>query len=117
MDGKEEYIRELEEVIGKFLEPLKGIPYPIAIKALTCCEVLSFDLSSRENRQLLDLLKTVAKIAGEEAYKKGIFTKRPNEAGNKIEPFVISAVNKVNLKADKPKTKKGKIKVAGYPDI
>jgi len=117
MNDREEYIRQLEAIISKFLEPLRGIPYPIAIKALTECEVLHFDLSNEDNKELLELLESAAQRAGEEAYKQGISTKRPNEAGNHIEPFVISALNKVGLKADKPLTKSGKKKVAGYPDI
>jgi len=117
MNECEEYIKQLETIISKFLEPLKGIPYRIAIKALTGCKVLHFDLSKKNNKELLELLKSAAQMAGDEAYKKGIFTTRPNEAGNHIEPFVISALNKVGLKANKPTTKSGKKKVAGYPDI
>ena len=72
MNEREKYIKQLEEVISKFLEPLKGIPYPIAIKALTGCDVLCLDLSNPDNRQLLELLKNAAQIAGDEAYKQGI---------------------------------------------
>lgn len=117
MSNREEYIKQLEEIIRKFLEPLRGIPYPIAIRALTGCKVLEFDLSDEGNQELLERLKKAAQIAGYEAYKQGIFTSRPNEAGNQIEPFVISALKKVGLRADKPLTKSGKRKVAGYPDI
>ena len=117
MDDREKYIKQLEEVISKFLEPLKGIPYPIAIKALTGCEVLCFDLSNPDNQQLLELLKDAAQTAGDEAYNQSIFTRRPNEAGIHIEPFVVSALKKVGLRADKPRSKSSKIKVAGYPDI
>lgn len=117
MNERDEYIRQLEKVISKFLEPLKEIPYPIAIKALTGCEVLNFDLSNKDNQELLNLLKTAAQMAGSEAYKQGIFTRRPNEAGNHIETFVISALRNVGLQANKPRTKNGKGKVAGYPDI
>ncbi|KUK32081.1 MAG: hypothetical protein XD63_0672 [Thermoanaerobacterales bacterium 50_218] len=117
MSEHEEYIKQLEAVISKFLEPLKGIPYPVAIKALTGCKVLSFDLSIKENQELLELLKTAAHLAGSEAYKKGIFTGRPNEAGNHMEPFVVSALRKLGLRADKPRSRSGKIKVVGYPDI
>jgi len=60
MSDREEYIKQLEAIISKFLEPLKGIPYPIALKALTGCEVLHFDLSDPDNQQLLKLLKTAA---------------------------------------------------------
>jgi len=117
MNEREKYIKQLEEVISKFLEPLKGIPYPIAIKALTGCDVLCLDLSNPDNRQLLELLKNAAQIAGDDAYKQGIFTRRPNEAGNHMEPFVVSALKKMGLRAGKPRSKSGKIKVAGYPDI
>lgn len=117
MKDREEYIKQLEAIISKFLEPLRGIPYQIAIKVLTGCEVLPFDLSDKRNQELLELLKKAAKIAGEQAYKQGIITKRPNEAGNKMEPFVILALKQVGLKADRPHTKSGKKKVSGYPDI
>ena len=117
MDDRDMYIKQLEAIISKFLEPLKGIPYPIAIKSLTGCKVLHFDLSNTDNQKLLFLLRKAARIAGYEAYKQGISAKRPNEAGNHIEPFVISALRRVGFKADKPHTKSGKVKVAGYPDI
>ena len=112
-----EYIEQLEAIIRRFLEPLNDIPYSIAIKILTGCEVLRFDRSDPDNQQLLQLLKEAAQMAGNEAYRKGIFTERPNEAGNLIERFVISALNQIGLKADKPRTKSGKGKIAGYPDI
>jgi len=69
MIDREEYIKQLEAIISKFLEPLKGIPYPIAIKALTGYEVLHFDLSNSDNRRLLELLKNAAQMTGDEAYK------------------------------------------------
>jgi len=48
---------------------------------------------------------------------KGIFTRRENEVGNHIEPFMIEALNKIGLKADRPETREGKKKAVGYPDI
>ncbi|MCX7762916.1 MAG: restriction endonuclease [Candidatus Kryptonium sp.] len=111
------YIKQLEDIISKFLEPIKNIPYRLAIKALTGCEVLKFDLALKENKELIELPKRSAKIAGENARESGIQAKRPNETGNKIEPFVIDALKKVGLSADKPKTKSGRKKVSRYPDI
>lgn len=35
---KDKYIRQLEEALRKFLEPVRDIPYKIAIKALTGCK-------------------------------------------------------------------------------
>lgn len=107
----------MESVISKFLEPLEGVPFPIVIKALTGCKVLNFDPTVKRNKVLLEKLSKAATIAGQNAYKEGIFTKRPNEAGNHIEPFVIEALRKVGLKADRPISRSGKKKTAGYPDI
>lgn len=117
MSNLEEYIKQLEQTISKFLEPMKGIPFSVAIKALTGCDVLAFDPSLNENKKLLEQLSKAAQFAGKKAYQKGIFTDRPNEAGNRIEPFVVKALRSVGLKADKPVSKSGKKKVAGYPDI
>ncbi|TES81938.1 MAG: hypothetical protein E3J92_04560 [Dehalococcoidia bacterium] len=117
MTEQEEYIKQLEQTIGRFLEPLKGVPFPVAIKALTGFQVLAFDVSSEQNKRAVKQLSDAAQLGGQEAYKVGIFTARPNEAGNHIEPFVITALRQVGLKADKPISKSGKRKAAGYPDI
>jgi hypothetical protein len=56
MSTKEDYIKQLEQAISKFLEPIKEIPFPVAIKALTGCKVLTFDLSLNLNKELFELL-------------------------------------------------------------
>jgi len=117
MNDQEEYIRQLEQVISKFLEPLKGIPFPLAIKTLTGFKVLTFESSVEENKDLLNQLSKAAQVAGKNVFKEGVFAARPNEAGNHIEPFVVEALRDVGLKADKPIAKSGKRKAAGYPDI
>lgn len=117
MSNQEEYIKQLEQAISRFLEPLKGIPFPLAIKALTGFEVWTFDPSLSQNRKLIENLSVAVQLAGQEAYEEGIFTARPNEAGNRIEPFVLKALWEVGLKAYKPISKSGRTKVAGYPDI
>ncbi|MBT9145993.1 MAG: hypothetical protein DDT42_01872 [candidate division WS2 bacterium] len=115
--SNQEYIRQLEQVIGKFLEPLKGIPFPLAIKALTGFKVLTFEPSVEQSKKLLEQLSKAAQFGGKKAFEEGIFTARPNEAGNHIEPFVVDALKDAGLKADKPIAKSGKRKAAGYPDI
>jgi len=117
MSDQEQYIRQLEEAIGRFLEPLRGVPFPIAIKALTGFEVLAFDPSLERNKILVEQLSKAAQLGGQKAYQEGIFAARPNEAGNHIEPFVVAAFRQVGLKADKPISKSGKRKAVGYPDI
>jgi len=114
---KEKYIKELEETISQFLKPLKNIPFKIAIKAISGCKVIPFDKNDPDDRQLLKDLIEATKIAARNANKKGIFTRRENEVGNHIEPFMIEALNQIGLKAGRPGTKEGKKKAVGYPDI
>lgn len=116
-EEKEKYIKELEETISQFLKPLKNIPFKIAIKAMSGCNVTPFDKNDSQDQQLLKDLIEATKIAAKNANQKGIFTRRENEVGNHIEPFMIGALNKIGLKADRPKTREGKKKAVGYPDI
>jgi len=117
MSNQEDYIKQLEQTIGRFLEPIKGVPFPVAIKALTGCKVLDFNPALDQNKKLLEQLSEAAQLGGQNAFHEGIFTARPNEAGNHIEPFIVAALRYVGLKADKPTSKSGKKKAAGYPDI
>jgi hypothetical protein len=114
---QEKYIKELEGAISQFLKPLKNIPFKIVIKAMSGCEVIPFDKDNPDDRQLLTDLIEATKIAAKNANQKGIFTRRENEVGNHIESFMIEALNKIGLKADRPRTREGKKKVMGYPDI
>ncbi len=114
-DEKDEHIRKLEETIRKFLEPIRGVPFPIVIKALTGYRVLKFE--SVKDKDILELLINASKLAGQEAAKKGIIADRPNEAGNYIEPFVINALTKVGFQAHTPTTSSGTQRSVGYPDI
>jgi hypothetical protein len=117
MKSKDNYIKQLEETITKFLEPLRDVPFTVAIKALTGFQVLAFDTSLDQNKKLLRQLSAAARLGGQKAYREGIFTARPNEAGNHIEPFVVEALRQIGLKENKPISKSGKKKATGYPDI
>jgi len=118
MNNKQEkYIKELENTISQFLIPLKNIPFKIAIKAMSRCSMIPFDKNNQDDRQLLKDLIEATKIATKNANKKGIFTRRENEVGNHIEPFMIKALKQIGLEADRPKTREGKKKAVGYPDI
>jgi len=115
--NKNDYIKNLAATIAKFLEPLRNIPFPLAIKVLAGFEVIPFVRSQPQAQQLLDKIARAAQIAGERAYAKGIFKGRPNEVGNAIEPFVLQALRDVGLRSDKPKAKGGKGKATAYPDL
>ncbi|MFH1601391.1 MAG: hypothetical protein ABIB61_00345 [Candidatus Shapirobacteria bacterium] len=114
---KNNYIKQLEETISKFIEPLKNIPFPVAVKAISGHGVLSFDKNNPKDKKLLGRLTEAMDTAIKNAYEKGISTARPNEVGNHIEPFVKDALNSVGLKAEIPLTTNGKHQSAGYPDI
>ena len=115
--NKNNYIEQLEKTISKFLKPLKDIPFPIAIKAISGHDVLTFDKNSQKDKELLSRLKKAMNIAVKNAYKTGISTARPNEVGNHIEPFVKDALNSIGMKAEIPLTSNGKHQGTGYPDI
>lgn len=116
-DEKEKYIKELEKTISQFLKPLKNIPFKIAIKAVSGCNVIPFDKNNPDDKQLLQDLIEATRIATRNANQKGIITRRENEVGNHIEPFMIEALKQIGLRAERPETKEGKKKAVGYPDI
>ncbi len=117
MQKDEQYIKQLEETIKKFMAPLEDIPFPLAIKAISGHEVIPFDKDDSDDRFLLKKLTEAALLAGKEAQSKGIKSKRPNEVGNYIEPFVKKALLQVGFKADTPRNRRGRRQGMGYPDI
>jgi hypothetical protein len=56
--------------------PRKGVPFPVAIKALTGCRVVPFDGAVQANRQLLAQLRTAAATTVQLARRKGIVGKK-----------------------------------------
>lgn len=117
MINQDEYVKQLEKSLAAFLEPIKNIPFSVAIKVISGHEVVSFGAEGEADRLLLSKLSEGISEATKVAYQVGIFTSRPNEVGNHIEPFVKEALNKVGLRAEIPLTSNGKHQSAGYPDI
>lgn len=117
MTFQEDYVKQLEDTIGKFLKPIAGIPFHLAIKALYGHEVIPLNLKDEHDRKLIDDLSNIAQIAGKKANEKGIFRSRPNEVGNDIEKFVKKALSITGFYPKTPITANGKKKAVGYPDI
>jgi hypothetical protein len=111
------YVENLERIVRQMMTPLREVPLPLVIEALSGHRVLPFDRTDSRDAKLLDDLIQVAQAAGREINRVGIQSKRPNEVGNYIEPFVKDALDKRGLKADTPTCQSGKKKAAGYPDI
>ncbi len=117
MEQDEKYIKDLEETVSKFMKPLKNVPFSVIIKALSGYSVVVFDRKDKKDIELLKRLSKGLAIATRTANTKGIFSGRPNEVGNHIEPFVRDALNRIGMKAHVPTTGGGKHKAAGYPDV
>ncbi len=109
--------RELEELLAKLIRPLKDIPFEIVIRSLYGVAVLPFDLGEEANKTLLDQVAQAARNTCQAIRAKPIKRARPNEVGNDIEKPLISALVAQGLHAAAPKTKKGRGKSTGYPDI
>lgn len=100
----------------KTLKPKQDIPFSLVVETLSGKKVLPIT-ESQEDKLLIDNLKKATIKAGKKANEVGIFTPRPNEAGNKMEPFLKEALNELGLQADIPKNSSGKKQSTGYPDI
>jgi len=112
-----EYIKRLEETIKQMLHPIKNIPLNLVIESISGYKVIPFNKEDSKDQEVLKKLVEVAKVAGSNINRRGITRKRPNEVGNDIEPYVLSALQQLGCSAKRPKTRTGKNKSVGYPDI
>lgn len=114
----EEYIKSLENVIKQMLTPIKGISLNLIIESISDRKVLPFNSVDRDHQNLLRLLAKALDTACININIEGITSKRVNEVGNAVEPFIKNALNEnEEFKAIIPVTKSGKGKASGYPDI
>ena len=111
---REEY---LEKILANFLEPMKGIPFEIIIRALYGVTVEKFDKDASWSIRVMHLIVESMRSACYTVQSNPIEKPRPNEVGNAMEPFVIQSLKDKGLNAASPKTKTGKGKSTGYPDI
>ncbi len=111
------YTKQLEETLGKFLAPVKDIPFTVVIKVLSGHRILPIHEDKSWAEDFIVRLEKAIQMAGAYARKDGIRTKRPNEAGNKIEGFVLDGLKSLGIPAQRPLARSGKKKSAGYPDF
>ena len=109
--------RHLEEVLAQFLKPIKGIPFEVVIRALCDCSVKPFDRADAQNKTFLETLTDAMRDACRAIQTNPIERPRPNEVGNDMEPFVIRSLCQHGLAAAAPRTRDGKGKSTGYPDV
>jgi hypothetical protein len=109
--------QRLEAALAQFLQPMKGIPFEVVIQALCGAKVERFDLDADNNRAALEAIVNAMRGACRAVQASPIERPRPNEVGNDMEPFVINALKAQGMDAAAPKTKSGKGKTTGYPDV
>jgi len=113
----DKYLQNLENIVKQIIQPLRNLPFNLVIESLYGSKVLPFYSNLKENKILLQKLISVAKNAGKEINKNGIFSKRPNEVGNYIEKYVKDALIKSSYIPLSKVTGSGKSKSTGYPDL
>lgn len=112
-----ERAEHLENLLATFLKPIKGIPFPVVIKAICGNVVEDVDLSDPDDAALIDALEKAARLTAQLVTQSPIRRPRPNEVGNDLEPFVVRAASECGLAASSPKSKTGRGQQTGYPDI
>lgn len=110
-------IDNLEDVLAQFLRPIRNLPFPVVVKAMSDTSVIAVDSTSEQDRFLVDRLIATAHACAKAVRGSPIIRNRPNEVGNDIEPFVINAAISQGLRAERPATSAGKLRTTGYPDI
>lgn len=109
--------KRLEEALAQFIKPMKGIPFEVVIKGLCDVSVEKFNVDNERNRGNLECIVEAVRNTCLTVQENPIERPRPNEVGNDMEPFVISALKEKGLNAASPKTEEGKGKSTGYPDV
>lgn len=112
-----EYIKQLENSIKQFLQPVKGVPFNLVIEALSNKKVIDFDENNIQHQKVLKLLTKVSLLTSEKINEKGIERSRPNEVGNDIEKFVKEAFMQLKIEVETPSTLSRRKKATGYPDM
>jgi len=103
--------------LAEFTRSEKQIPFKDVIEATTHHRVLDFDTNNPAHVELQKKILAAAEIAGDRAAKEGLAAARANEAGNRIEPFVRTALRDTGLAARVPANADGDAQIAGYPDV
>ena len=78
----DDYVKNLENIIQRMLTPLKDIPFPLVIKAISGHEVVPFNPSDTDDSQLLNQIEKAVIDAGNRMVLNGVYARRVNEIGN-----------------------------------
>lgn len=92
-------IDQLEDVLAQFLRPIKNLPFPVVVKALSGTTIEPIDRDSDADRLLIEKLTLTAGLCKQLVDATPIVRNRPNEVGNDVEPFVMRAAQECGLAA------------------
>ena len=109
--------KKLEKLLAKFIQPIKNIPFEVVVQALFYVEVKKFELKIPSNKSDLEIIAQAMRDVCKMVQQSPVFRNRPNEVGNDMEGFALSALKKNKMEVYFSKTKTGKLKKTGYPDI
>lgn len=112
-----ERLDRLEDVLAQFLKPVKGIPFSVVIRSMSEKQVFPVNLKDPQDKALVDILVRCAHQVGADVRAKPILRPRPNEVGNDIETYIMTALKTVGLAAMRPLSAGGRGQGVGYPDI
>lgn len=107
----------LKNALEKVLDLEKGVPFGVVIRALANHSVIPIDLTSEEDRVLVARVTKAIRDCAAKLIKRPIERPRPNEVGNDVVPFVMESLRAVGYHAERPRSKAGRGKATGYPDI
>lgn len=116
MDDKER-LRVLEQALAQMLKPVKGIPFSVIVKSLADRQVIQISKTDEADVELIKRLEKTIQYCAADLKSDPIERPRPNEVGNDVEAYVMRALPKAGLKAERPKSLTGQGKSTGYPDI
>lgn len=110
--------RNLDETLrGLASQPIEAVPFHKVIAAVTGHKIIPIERTTPAHRALLSGLTKAIEAAVEDAARKGLAARRPNEAGNRMEGVLKQSLQKLGLRAETPTTVSGRRQSVGYPDV
>ena len=116
MDDKAR-LEVLEQALAQMLKPVKDIPFSVIVKSLAQRQVIQIDKTDVADMDLLKRLQEAIRICAADLKSSPIRRPRPNEVGNDVEAYVMRALPRAGLRAERPTSQAGRGKSTGYPDI
>ena len=110
-------LEDLMARLSKLLKLKRDIRFQEVISALYGHRVEKFDITLDANAETLENIEIAVKQSCRDMQDTPIIKDRPNEVGNAVEPFLITALKRIGFNASSPTTSTGKGRSTGYPDI